>query len=459
MRLPFLDRTEELSRLAKMLSRPDGALAVLYGRRRCGKSRLVLEALGSSKAVYFAGDDRESTIQRTSLAREIARVLPGFDKVTYPDWDALFERWWSAAPRGAVLAIDELPALVSSAAEVPSILQRHLDRAGRHAPHLILAGSSQRMMHGLVLERSAPLFGRAREILRIAPLPAGYIRRALRLRGDEAAVEAFALWGGIPRYWELAAEFDTWQSAAESLVLSPLGVLYDEPAALLLDDLRDTTQAASILALIGQGAHRLSEIAGRLGKPATALSRPLQRLVDLDLVARETPFGAHGRDSKRSAYKIRDPFLRFWFRFVDPNRSRLESRQIAQTLAAVQATFVHHVAGVWEDLVRESVPRASYFDRSWGPAHRWWGAGLDRRPLEVDVLAESSDGKAILVGEVKWSDDFEPGRVRAELQAKAVQLPMVGGRQVELGVWLKASARGTRKPGVFGPREVLAVLV
>lgn len=385
--------------------------------------------------MYFSGDDRESTVQRSALAREIARVLPGFDQVTYPGWDALFERWWSAAPRGAVLAIDELPALVSSAAEVPSVLQRHVDRSARHAPHLILAGSSQRMMHGLVLERSAPLFGRAREILRIAPLPAGYVRQALRLRSDVAAVEAFAVWGGIPRYWELAAEFDTWQSAAESLVLSPLGVLYDEPAALLLDDLRDTTQAASILALIGQGAHRLSEIAGRLGKPATALSRPLERLVDLGLVVRETPFGVSGRDSKRSAYKIRDPFLRFWFRFVDPNRSRLESRQIAHTLEAVEA------------------------DRAWGPAHRWWGAGLDRRPLEVDLLAESLDGKAILVGEVKWSGDAAVGRLRTELEAKALQLPMVAGRQVELGVWIKQRPRGALKRGVFGPREVLAALV
>lgn len=314
-------------------------------------------------------------------------------------------------------------------------------------------------MHGLVLERSAPLFGRAREIMRIAPLPAGYIRQALRLRSDAAAVEAFAVWGGIPRYWELAAEFDTWQSAAESLVLSPLGVLYDEPAALLLDDLRDTTQAASILALVGQGAHRLSEIAGRLGKPATALSRPLERLVDLGLIMRETPFGVPGRNSKRSAYKIRDPFLRFWFRFVDPNRSRLESRQIAQTLAAVEAGFVHHAAGVWEDLVRESVARAPYFDRGWGPAHRWWGAGLDRCPLKVDVLAQSMDGKAILVGEVKWSSDVAPDRLRAELEAKALQLPMVAGRKVEVGVWTKERPRGAPKRGVFGPREVLAALV
>lgn len=437
-----------------MLRCREGALAVVYGRRRCGKSRLILEAIPPEGAVYYVGDNRESSLQRTSLAREIGRLVPSFDKVTYPDWDALFERWWQAAPRGASLVVDELPALVSSATEVPSVLQRHVDRSGRGGPHLILAGSSQRMMHGLALDRTAPLFGRAREILRIAPLPARYVGQALKLRSDVEAVEAYSVWGGIPRYWELAAEYPTWQSAAEHLVLSPLGVLHEEPTALLVDDMRDTTQAASILSLVGQGAHRLSEIAGRLGKPATALSRPLQRLVELDLVVRESPFGAHPRDSKRSSYKLRDPFLRFWFRFVEPNRSKLEAGQIAQTLECVEASFPQHVAGVWEDLARDSVARVARDGHAWGPAKRWWGPGLDRRPLEVDVVAESADGKALLVGEVKWGDDTNVPGVLAELESKCERLPIVGGRDVEIAVWVK-KRRGRRRRNVFDAADVM----
>jgi hypothetical protein len=84
-------------------------------------------------------------------------------------------------------------------------------------------------------------------------------------------VEAFAVWGGVPQYWELAADYPDLASAVGSLVLSPLGPLHDEPATLLLDDPREVTQAASLLTLIGRGCHRLSEIARRLGKPATSL--------------------------------------------------------------------------------------------------------------------------------------------------------------------------------------------
>src|SRR3954449_6028553 len=293
--------------------------------------------------------DRDEETARLAL-------LPGFDRVTYPDWDSLFSRFWNEAPSGTVLILDELPALVAEARELPSVLQKHIDRYPERGLHLLLAGSSQRMMQGLVLDRTAPLFGRAREILKIAPLRAGWIQRALHLDDPVQAVEAYAVWGGIPRYWELAGDHPDLATAVRSLILSPLGVLYEEPSRLLLDDLRDTAQATSILALIGQGCHRISEIAARLGKPVTSLARPLERLIEMDLVTRETPFGTSVRSSKRTLYRITDPFLRYWFRFVQPDRSRLEARQTAAVERDVAASFPHHVGEIWEELARSSVP-------------------------------------------------------------------------------------------------------
>ena len=205
MKLPFLDRHEESARFRRLLDRAEGSLGVVYGRRRCGKSRLLREILPPARAVYYVGDDREGSLQRTGLAVEIGRLLPGFERVTYPDWDALLARWWREAPPGTVLALDEFPSLVAVARELPSLLQKHLDREAERGLHLLLSGSSQRMMQGLVLDRTAPLFGRASEILKISPLPAGWIEEALRLPSPECAVEAYAVWGGTPRYWELPA--------------------------------------------------------------------------------------------------------------------------------------------------------------------------------------------------------------------------------------------------------------
>ena len=136
--------------------------------------------------------------------------------------------------------------------------------------------------------------------------------------GGNRCDRPLAVWGGVPRYWELAADHPSHAEAVRALLVDPLGILHREPERLLLDEMTDTTRAASILVLIGQGCHRISEIAGRLGHPATSLARPLGRLVELGFAAREVPFGASERDSKRSLYRIADPFLRTWFRFVEP---------------------------------------------------------------------------------------------------------------------------------------------
>lgn len=457
-RLPFLDRTEEAARLKRLVASREGSLGVLYGRRRCGKSRLLREVLPAAGQVYYVGDERESPLQRASLAAEIARLLPGFDQVTYPDWDALLARFWKEARPGTVLTLDEFPALAGAARELPSLLQKYLDRFPERRLHLLLAGSSQRMMQGLVLDRTAPLFGRAAEILKISPLEAGWILRALRLGHPARAVEAYSVWGGTPRYWELAADHPDLATAVGTLILSPLGVLHEEPSRLLLDDLRDTAQASSILSLIGQGCHRASEIAGRLAKPATSLSRPLQRLLEMDLITREMPFGTEPRGSKRTLYRIEDPFLRYWFRFVEPNRSRLEARQLAAVEREIAGRFAHHTGEVWEELARASVPRLDCFGRTWGPASRWWGPGLDRQPLEVDLVAESETGESILVGEVKWAAIQDVPRALKELERKTERLPFVAGREVFQALWLKTAGRRRANGQVFTPRQVLGVL-
>jgi AAA+ ATPase superfamily predicted ATPase len=458
MKLPFLDRHEEAARCLRLVERTEGSLGVLYGRRRCGKSRLLREILPPSQAIYYVGDDREASLQRASLAAEIGRVLRGFDRVTYNDWDSLLDRFWQQAAPGTALALDEFPSLVAVGAELPSLLQKYLDRESERGIHLFLSGSSQRMMQGLVLDRSAPLYGRAIEILKISPLPAGYIEEALGLRDPVRAVEAFSVWGGTPRYWELAGDHPDLASAIRSLVLSPLGVLFEEPSRLLLDDLRDTTQAASILSLIGQGCHRISEIAGRLGKPVTALSRPMVRLQDMDLVQRELPFGEEPRGGKRTLYKIADPFLRFWFRHVEINRSRLGAGLVAPVEKEILERLGHHVGEIWEELARAAAPHLGLGGESWGPAGRWWGPGLDRQPLEIDLVAESDDGRKVLIGEVKWASPRDAGRLLAELENKAKRLPIVAGREVVTSLWLKSAAAGISAERVVTPRQVLDVL-
>ncbi len=110
--------------------------------------------------------------------------------------------------------------------------------------------------------------------------------------------------------------------------------------------------------------------------------------------------------------------------------------------------------------MRESVPRGRYFNRTWGPARSWWGPGCDRNPLEIDMVAESTDGKALLIGEVKWTaTGADLDGLASVLAKKAANLPLARGRRLCLGLWTVADGgRSADRSIHFGPAEVLEVL-
>lgn len=453
---PFLDRTEELGRLRSALWGKAPGLVCLYGRRRLGKSALLRTLLASRPAPYYVGDAREGAVQRVALANEIARFLPGFDAVDYRDWEALLGQWWRAAPLDLPLVLDEFPSLVTSSPELPSLLRKFVDRQVRP---LLVCGSSQRMMHGLVLDATAPLYGRAKEILRLAPLEVSWLREALRLRSAEAVVEHYGLWGGVPRYWELAAAHRDPLTAATRLALDPLGVLHQEPDRLLADDVQDPARSSSLLSLIGRGCHRTGELAGRLGIPATSLSRPLARLVDLGLVVRDVPFGRSVRDTKRTLYRLGDPFLAFWYRFVEPNRSRLALGQIDLVAAEVRSAWPQYLGGVWEQMARDSVARLEIAGRRWRPATSWWGSVATREPLQFDVVAECvEDPGRVLVGEAKVAATrTEVESLAARLRRDAARCPDLAGRRIDVAIWVLRGRPGAPGVAVFTAADVVGV--
>ncbi len=244
-----------------------------------------------------------------------------------------------------------------------------------------------------------------------------------------------------------------------ALVLDRNGVLHDEPTRLLVDDVRSPVQTISLLSLIGAGCHRLSEIAARLQKPAGSLTRPLDHLIGLGYVHRELPWGESLRTTKRTLYKLSDPFLRFYYRFVLPHQSLLELGQTQQVLAKVQDAFPLHGAGVWEDLVRRSVPFCRIADTDWSIASRWWGQDLQRQPVEVDVVAESVDGKSMLIGEVKWDGRLaDLQSVARRLRSVASRLPFTQGRRIVLAIWAREGVAPDGDIVVLTAEEVLQAL-
>ncbi|MYE14037.1 MAG: ATP-binding protein [Gammaproteobacteria bacterium] len=442
--MDFLDREEELLRLDASLAQPR-PFAAIWGRRRVGKSRLLIEWSRRCGGLYTMADPSAPAVQRRYLAETVARRFPRFADVEYPDWRSFLDRLADEARatgwRGPFI-IDELPYLVQADASVPGALQNWLD-GERPRPALAVSGSSQQMMYGAVLAADAPLYGRASEAFALRPLRPGYLGEAMDLADARSQVVAYALWGGLPRYWELAAPFGTgFDRAVDPLVLDTPGALHEGPPRLLLEETPPATVLRPLLDVIGAGAHRVSEMAGRLGRPASSLSRSLATLVAMDFVRREIPFGSDPRSDKRSLYRLADPFLRLWFRVVAPHRAALAEARRETRLAYWQRQRAALEAYAWEELCRMAVPFLHRADHPlaplgpFEPARRYWRG----RAPEVDVVARSVDGRHVLVGEAKW----RAGPLSA----------------AEADAWLARLRAATRVlPGIEGCRVVYAFFV
>ena len=422
--MKFVDRIDEAARLKDALAREKSSLVVMYGRRRLGKSTLIKRVL-SDTDVYFLADRSEGQHQRILLAKVIAQVFSDFDKLTYPDWESIFRAVNYRTDKRFTLCLDEFPYLVEQSPELPSVLQKLVDEK-QLKYNLALCGSSQNMMYGLFLDSTAPLYGRADEIMRLAPIRLPYIQEALLLNAMNA-IEEYAVWGGVPRYWELRENRSSLDDALWRNILSVNGTLYEEPIKLFQDDVKDIVKTSTIMSYIGTGANRLSEIAARCNEPATNLSRPLKKLIDLGFLEKDVPFGIDEKNAKKSLYKIADPFMAFYYQFVVPNRSFIELGRRLPIEQALTAHFSEYVSMQWEKLCRDAVTGNLVNGIVYGKAKRWWGSvrNEDKKPeqVEFDVMAESLDKKYLLVGECKWTTQENGKQLTAELLRKANLLP------------------------------------
>jgi uncharacterized protein len=251
--MEFVDRSDETKRLKDAISRDKSSLVVLYGQRRLGKSTLIKRVL-TDNDVYFLADRSEVQLQRALLAKVIAQVLPDFDKLAYPDWESLLRAVNYRTEKRFTLCLDELPYLVEQSPELPSVLQKLIDEKQLKF-NIVVCGSSHNMMYGLFLDSTSPLYGRADVIMKLTPIRLPYIQEALGFDATQA-VEEYAVWGGVPRYWELREHNTSLDDALWNNILSVNGTLYEEPIKLFQDDVKDIVKTYTLMSYIGNGANR-----------------------------------------------------------------------------------------------------------------------------------------------------------------------------------------------------------
>ena len=265
------------------------------------------------------------------------------------------------------------------------------------------------------------------QTLKLSPIPIKYLQEVLH-SDAVSTIEEYAVWGGT---------------------------LYEEPIRLFMDDMRDVIQASTLLSVIGSGSNRLSEIAARLENSVTHLSGPLEKLRQLDFIEREIPFGENPKNSKKSLYKVSDPFMDFYFHFVVPNRSLIELGRSGFITDAIRSQFSRYVSAWWEKLCRQAVSGGVIGGDMYRLARRWWGNVSKEDAIELDVVAESMDGKKLLVGECKWTEGEDTARLTYELTAKARKLPFLKDREIVPVLFLKQKPIHETDVPVMTPQEVI----
>jgi hypothetical protein len=355
------DRDRQWASLSRFATSPDpgSALALVYGRRRQGKT-LLLELLAREVGgLMFTGlrEGRDQSLRRLSQAYA---GLSGGPEPRFDSWRQAIEtllRVGEGRDRPAFVVLDEFPYLMEAEPALPSLVQLALEplsraRTSGHT-RFVLCGSALHVMRGL-LAGTAPLRGRAE--LEVLVHPFGY-REAAEFWGIEdpdTAFQVHALLGGTPAYPAMAGGPPTEAGLAEWVTRGPLDpdrALFREGAVLLQEEpgLHDLTLYHSTLTALAQGAHRPGEIAAALGRPATAIAHPLAVLAQAGLVSRvEDAFR-----QRRTTYRITEPVIRLHQLVIAPNEAALVGGRAGEVWSRVRDTVASRILGPhWQDLAR-----------------------------------------------------------------------------------------------------------
>lgn len=404
----LFDREREWELLAQLDQSNKAELLILIGRRRAGKSFLLTRFAEEVGGVYYQATRKTEREQLTELSRTLARR---FDDVALrhtvlPTWEALLDYISEKAGNEPfTFVLDEFPYLVDTAPALPSIIQKWWDHeVADKRLTLVLSGSHISAMKQLV-ESDQPLYGRRTGKLNVRPFDYFDAARFAPEWASKDKVRLYAIFGGLPGHLALIDPGKSLAENAAAQLFHSSGRLHDEAAHVFDAFLGEAAVHYSIVEAIANGNRTWSGISNRVGKQTSALSRPLEWLLDMEVVERVAPITEYPRPSpKRTLYRLSDPYLTFWYRFVSDVKSRgLTSLVPAQDLweqGVAEQLDERHTAEVFEEVCQQFVARAEHECLPFRPVQvgSYWSKNSDE---EVDVAAVNDDGD-LLVGECKW---------------------------------------------------------
>jgi AAA+ ATPase superfamily predicted ATPase len=421
----FLGRTSELALLSEQYKSRHGSLVPIYGRRRVGKSELILHFIGSRRAIYYVGKTAPAALQMREFLQQAALVLDEPLLATMPteSWRSVLEQVIARAKPGKlVVALDEFQWMVEASPELPSVLQELWDRHWKGSANvmLILCGSYVGFMERAILGKKSPLFGRRTAQIQLRPFT---YREAIDFHPGWSLPNqaiAYFLCGGIPLYLRFFDKHRSIESNIESVILDEYGPLFREPDFLLREELREVDSYYAVLLAIAEGHSTVKTIAAQSKVAERSLPYYLQQLIELGYVARRHPLFGPKPPSRHVRFALIDPLLRFWFRFVFPNMSFLQQMGPATAMRdRIRAELPGYYGTCFERLCREALPRIYQREKVTAAFEvgEFWS-----KETQIDVVGLRDDRWTDL-GECRWGQVRSAAAMLGELAAKADRYP------------------------------------
>lgn len=414
----FKNRVSELRFLEGLYLQQKPKLVVLYGRRRVGKTALLMEFSRESKALYLIARQETAADQLKKLSDDISQFFHDdvLQATPFQNYDGLFRY---LLQKEVPVIFDEFPYLVQATPSLPSILQEYWDQFfSKKNTFLILCGSSISMMESL-LGHASPLYGRRTEQMLLEPLNFWDTQLFFPSLPSEKQVVLYSLLGGTPAY---LLEFDSSLNIEENIrmkILQKNTFLGQDTQFVLQQELTEPRTYYSIITAIAWGNTKIGEIMNKTGLEKGIVSKYIDTLQRLHIIERRVPVTEkHSEKSRKGIYVLKDNYFRFWFRFVFEYQQYIEQgkqdlllkEKIMPQLPAFIGTVYEEVALAWA--------RKTFSDFLIG---RWWD-----KDKEIDLVGISEAKREVIFGEVKWRDvgEREAESILQQLREKSAYVPL-----------------------------------
>jgi hypothetical protein len=414
MEYGFVGRKLELELLNNVWQSEMSSLAILYGRRRVGKTRLLTHWLKSQEpgsGFYWMAEATSPHDQIRSFAQTFTAFEdPGLEihkDLTFPDWEYAFRQIAKLAQHKRVAVfIDEVTYIMDVVPEFIPTLQKAWDQWLKQSQVvLVLSGSDLGMIEKGILSYTAPLYGRETARMQLQPLKYNATRQFFPQYNANERVQIYAMLGGIPAYWERLSnpQVSVLENISQQLRLSN-NWLVEEARILLRDFITDTHNFVGILRAISEGYESFSDISERAGISTGHASRYLSLLRETGFIERITPLSDKSPEtSRKGRYIVTDPYLRFYYRYLSTSQSKVAMGRVDELIADIENDFPDFVGRTWIGLCQHWVALASDNDQIPVKIDE---IGSDwNRNKHIDIFGKSETEDAIVLGYCYWGDE------------------------------------------------------